>query len=187
MTKALNPTRITSARLARPWRAALLRCVPVAAVLLVSGCALFQPPPLVVGQSEAQVQALLGPPTQRYGMPDGVVRLEFATGPFGRQTWMVDVGPDGRSRSFDQVLNEANFANFQQRAPGMSVDQLLRELGRPGERQHGGWAGGETWSWRYPTNDCLWFQVSIGEDRKVIGGSYGIDPVCDVNDRDTLF
>ncbi len=153
------------------------------AALALAGCALFQPPPLALGQTEAEVQALLGLPTARYAMADGLQRLEFARGPFGRHTWMVDIGPDGRSRHFDQVLNTRHFASFAERAPGMSIDELLRTLGRPGDRQHGGWAGGETWSWRYPTNDCLWFQVSIGADRKVIGGGYGIDPMCDVNDR----
>ena len=151
--------------------------------LALAGCSMFQPPPLALGQTEPEVLALLGTPTGRYEMPDGVSRLEFARGPYGRQTWMVDIGPDGRSRRFEQVLNTYHFARFAERAPGMGIDELLRTLGRPGERQHGGWAGGETWSWRYPTNDCLWFQVSIGEDRKVISGGYGIDWSCDANDK----
>lgn len=155
-------------------------------VLALAACAGFAPP-LATGQTEAQVQGLLGMPTGRYTMNDGVTRLEFATGPYGRHTWLVDIGPDGRSRWFEQVLNTRYFAEFQQRAAGMSRAELLRALGRPGVRQHGGWAGGETWSWRYPTNDCLWFQVSIGADDKVIGGGYGIDPMCDVNDRNGLF
>ncbi len=78
-----------------------------------------------------------------------------------------------------QVLNEMSFLDFQRRAPGMSRAELLRTLGRPGERRHGGWQSGEVWSWRYPTNDCLWFQVSIGEDGVVRDGAYGIDPRCD--------
>lgn len=155
----------------------------LATSLVLGACAMFQPPPLALGQTEAEVVALLGLPTGRYPMPDGVQRLEFARGPFGRHTWMVDLGADGRSRRFDQVLNTRHFAEFAERAPGMSIDELLRTLGRPGERQHGGWAGGETWSWRYPTNDCLWFQVSISAERKVLSGGYGIDPACDANDK----
>jgi hypothetical protein len=157
--------------------------VATAAMGVVTGCALFTPPPLALGQTEAEVQALLGPPTARYAMPEQVARLEFARGPMGKQTWMVDIGPDGRSRRFVQVLDWPYLADFQARAPGLTVDQLLRELGRPAERRHGGWAGGETWSWRYATHDCLWFQVSVGADGKVIGGGQGIDPICDVNDR----
>ena len=152
------------------------------AAAALAGCAVVAPPPLAVGQTEPQVLALLGTPTGRYPLADGVTRLEFATGPYGRQTWMVDLGVDGRSRRFEQVLNTRHFADFQQRAPGMGIDELLRELGRPGERQHGGRMGGELWSWRYPTNDCLWFQVSIGADRRVVSAGQGTDPLCDVKD-----
>ena len=162
-----------------------MKIVPVfaTAAALAGGCALFQPPPLAVGQSEPQVLGLLGRPTARYALAEGGTRVEFARGPMGRQTWMVDFGADGRVRAFDQVLNEANFADFQQRAPGMSRDELLRTLGTPAQRKHGGWAGGEIWSWRYPTNDCLWFQVTLGDDARVKAGSYGIDPSCDVDDK----
>jgi hypothetical protein len=147
---------------------------------LLTGCALFAPPPLTPGQSEAEVLSAMGrQPTGRYPMADGVTRLEFATGPSGRMTWMVDIGPDGRSRWFDQVLNARHFAEFAQQAPGMSADEVLRALGRPGERTGGGLRGGQTWSWRYPTNDCLWFQVSIEEDGKASGAGYGIDWSCD--------
>ncbi len=153
------------------------------APLLLTGCAIFQPPPLAVGQTESEVQAILGSPTGRYTMADGVTRLEFATGPYGRQTWMVDLGADGRSRWFDQVLTMRHFADFQQQAPGLSTGEVLRALGRPGEREHGGLRGGETWSWRYPTNDCLWFQVSIDKDGKASAAGYGIDWMCDRNEQ----
>jgi len=81
------------------------------------------------------------------------------------------------------VLTEANFQQFQARAPGMSRDELLRTLGRPGEVKSGGRQGGEVWSWRYPTNDCLWFQSSIGPDGIVRDGVVGIDPMCDKPSR----
>jgi len=85
------------------------------------------------------------------------------------------------------VLTSANLAAFAARAPGMDIPQLLRELGRPAERRPGGWAGGQTWSWRYPTNECLWWQVSIDRGGKVTSAGHGIDPLCDVNDRQGLF
>ncbi|WP_425257980.1 hypothetical protein ACPOLB_20965 [Rubrivivax sp. RP6-9] len=145
--------------------------------LALQACAVA--PPAAPGQSQADLQQRLGTPTGRYALPDGATRLEFARGPFGRETWMVDVDASGRATAVRQVLNEASFAAFQARAPGMPRDELLRTLGRPGERRHGGWQGGEVWSWRYPTNDCLWFQVSIGDDGLVRDGAYGIDPRCD--------
>ncbi len=155
--------------------------LPIVAVvaLALAGCSTFGPPDIRPGQTEAEARVRLGPNTARYPMPGGVTRLEYATGPFGRTTWMVDIDADGRVIAASQVLNEKNFAEFQARAPGMSQDELLRTLGRPGERRHGGWQGGEVWSWRYPTNDCLWFQSSIGPDGRVRDGAYGIDPRCD--------
>jgi len=147
--------------------------------LLGAGCAVLNPPPPLPGQSEADALRRFGTPTARYAMPDAVSRLEFATGPYGRETWMVDLDAGGRIIVARQVLNEANFADVQARAAGMSRDELLRTLGTPGERRHGGWQGGQVWSWRYPTNDCLWFQVSLGDDGRVRDGAYGTDPRCD--------
>jgi hypothetical protein len=151
--------------------------------LALVGCAVLNPPPPSPGQTEADALRRFGSPTGRYAMPGGVSRLEFATGPYGRETWMVDIDGAGRVIVARQVLNEAHFAEFQARAPGMSRDELLRTLGRPGERRHGGRQGGEVWSWRYPTNDCLWFQVSIGDDGIVRDGAYGIDWRCDAGTR----
>jgi hypothetical protein len=69
--------------------------------------------------------------------------------------------------------------------PGMNRAAVLRELGTPGERQGVGWLGREVWSWRYPTNDCLWFQmtVDVAADR-VHDAGYGIDPRCDAPTAD---
>ncbi|MCW5637183.1 MAG: hypothetical protein KIT17_27900 [Rubrivivax sp.] len=147
--------------------------------MVLSACAALQPN-VTPGETRDAVLGRLGKPTARYEMPAGAERLEFATGPFGRTTWMVDVDAGGRVLAAAQVLNEANFAGFQGRAPGMSRAALLRELGTPGERQGVGWMGAEVWSWRYPTNDCLWFQVTVDVPvDKVRDAGYGIDPRCD--------
>jgi hypothetical protein len=66
----------------------------------------------------------------------------------------------------------------------LPAGEVLRTLGRPAERRHAGRLGGERWSWRYPTNDCLWFQVEIGTDGRVRGSGYNIDPTCDPPTRD---
>jgi len=144
----------------------------------VAGCALVPPPPQP-GQTEADAVQRFGRPTGRYEMPGGGTRLEFARGPYGRETWMVDLDTSGHVTASEQVLTEGKLQAFQARAPGMSRDELLRTLGRPGERKGGGWQGGEVWSWRYPTNDCLWFQVSIDDDGIVHDGAFGIDWRCD--------
>jgi hypothetical protein len=154
-----------------------LRTASLFATLSLAACAGLAPP--APGQTEGEVVQRFGTPTARYGLASGNTRLEFARGPYGRETWMVDLDAGGHVTAAEQVLSEAHFADFQARAPGMPRSALLRELGTPGERRGGGWQGGEVWSWRYPTNDCLWFQVSIGDDGIVRSGSYGIDPRCD--------
>jgi hypothetical protein len=144
-----------------------------------------------VGQTETQVLARSGAPTARYtltaptaGVPPAVQRLEYASGPYGRTTWMLDLDASGRVVAARQVLDEAALAAFQATAPGLGREALLRALGTPGERRHGGWAGGQVWAWRYPTNDCLWFQVSLGDDGLVRSASFGTDPRCDAaNDK----
>ena len=145
--------------------------------LLATGCATYTPQ---AGGTREAVQQAWGTPTSVYAMADGVQRLEYASGPYGRTTWMVDVAPDGRVMQARQVLNEAEFLAVQtQAARGMTRDELLRRLGRPGERKHGGYQGGEVWSWRYPTNDCLWFQFSVSDSGRAYAGAYNVDPMCD--------
>jgi len=149
----------------------------IAAALLLAACAV---PPPGVGTVRDDVLRTWGPPTARYAMPAGAERLEYATGPYGRTTWMIDLDAGGRVTQARQVLNEAEFMQVQiKSASGLTRDELLRWIGTPGEVRHGGWQGGQVWSWRYPTNDCLWFQVSVTDRGTVTGGAYGIDPRCD--------
>ena len=154
-----------------PLRPAL---IILATVLMLAACA--SPPP---GTSEpaTEVQRRWGPPTATYALPGGGQRLEFATGPYGRTTWMVDVDTAGRVMQARQVLSEIEFLAVQSER-SLSRDELLRRIGTPGERR-GARGGGQTWSWRYPTNDCLWFQASISRSGEVEGAAMAIDPRCD--------
>jgi hypothetical protein len=150
--------------------------------LMMAGCAA---PPIRPGQTAEALTRALGPPTARYVLPEGGERIEYASGPFGRTTWMIDVDSGGRVKAARQVLGEANFADFAQRVAGMPREAVLRELGTPGERSRVRFPAGETWSWRYPTNDCLLFQVSVGDDGKAVSAGYNIDPRCDArSDRE---
>jgi hypothetical protein len=151
------------------------RLAAIASALWLAACAV-QPPQ--AGTPLPQVLQAWGAPTARYPLPAGAQRLEYASGPYGRTTWMVDVDAAGLVTQARQVLNEAEFVQVQA-TTDLRRDGLLRWLGTPGERRHGGWAGGEVWSWRYPTNDCLWFQSSVADDGRVTGSAYGIDPRCD--------
>ena len=151
--------------------------------LLLAACGAVPP---VAGTARDEVLRDWGRPSARHALPAGAERLEYASGPYGRTTWMIDLDAAGRVVQARQVLNEAEFMQVQVRAAsGLDSEELLRWIGRPGERRRGGWAGGEVWSWRYPTNDCLWFQVSVSDRGQVTSGAFAIDPVCDApSDRD---
>ncbi|MDO9074415.1 MAG: hypothetical protein Q7U73_14230 [Rubrivivax sp.] len=157
----------------------LRRSLPPALLmaLALTGCALVPQPPQP-GAPRAEVLGTWGAPTAYHAMPDGSERLEYASGPYGRTTWMVDLDASGRVRQARQVLNEAEFEAVMS-IRGLRRAGVLRHLGAPGERRPMGWLGGEIWSWRYPTNDCLWFEVSLSTDGRVTGAGYAVDPTCD--------
>jgi hypothetical protein len=150
---------------------------------VVTACGTYKPHDIRAGQDAAQVAALMGQPTDRYSLPRGATRLEYATGPQGRVTWMVDLDAAGKVISAQQVLNERSFAAVQSSYQDMDAKTLRSTLGRPGNVRSGGWQGGQVWSWRYPTNECFWFQVSVLDNGQLRdGGTYGIDPQCDAGD-----
>ena len=149
-----------------------------AAILAALASACMTPPP-APGQSGDEVLRSWGTPTARYELPQGAQRLEYATGPYGRSTWMVDLDATGRVSSARQVMTEPFLTGFQGRLPGMPRRELLLNLGTPGDRRGGGRQGGEIWSWLYETNECLWFRVSVGDDLLVRDGGFYPDPACD--------
>ena len=156
-----------------------------ALLLALAGCATTRPQDIRAGQPEAELLQLMGQPTGRYPGPNGQTRIEFATGPYGRTTWMVDVDAAGKVLAWGQVLNETAFTYVQLNFQGQDKEWLRYTLGRPGEVRGGGWQGGQVWSWRYLNNpeQCLWYQVSILDSGKLRdGGAYGTDPRCDPGD-----
>lgn len=151
-----------------------------ALALLLAGCASYGTGNLQTGLTADEVAARMGAPTGRYTLPDGSTRLEYARGPLGKHTYMVDLDAQGRVRGWQQVLTEARLQQGIQ--PGMPVDQLLREFGRPAEKRSGGRQGGEVWSYRYDAWGCFWWQVSVtgsGPDAQVRDAGPNTDPMCD--------
>ncbi len=147
-----------------------------AAAGLLAGCVLPHPGRITAGMGEGEVVALMGPPTSRYAMAGGATRLEFARGPAGRETWMVDLDNAGRVTGAEQVLDSWHFLEV---AAGTPREALLRALGRPGwvQGEHG---GKETWYWRYPTNSCLVAAATLSPQGLVVGGvSQMPDPACE--------
>lgn len=150
----------------------------------IGGCAGYSPQGLQPGASEADVIRAMGPPTGRYTQPSGKTRLEFARGPSGRETFMVDFDAEGRMLDWEQVMDLWYLTRI---TPGLDVDDVLLRVGHPAFMQKFPRQQIEVWSYRYPTNECLWFQISIGDDGKVISGGQGIDPRCDPGDMRSGF
>ena len=147
------------------------------AMFTVLGLCMACTSPPAVNAPVTEVLKTWGRPTAIYALQPAGQRLEYASGPFGRTTWMVDVDAAGRVSQARQVLSEAEFFKLQS-APGLVRDDVLRWIGAPGEWR-GARGGGQTWSWRYPTHDCLWFQLSLDPQGLVQGSGFFVDPVCD--------
>jgi hypothetical protein len=147
---------------------------------LVAGCAATGVQSLPAGTSVDELLQRAGPPTAKYERT-GQQRWEYATGPAGKFTWMVDLDAAGKVQRVSQVLNEADFARVQ---PGETIDELHWQLGRPSETR-GIWRGASLWGYRYFTNACFWFVVTVEPTGVVRDSGYVPDPTCEAgrNDR----
>ena len=67
--------------------------------------------------TEADVRGALGAPAAAFEHADGSRTLAYPHGPLGTQTYMADVGADGRLRALRPVLNDDT---FQAVVPGMT-------------------------------------------------------------------
>ncbi len=123
---------------------ALTGAICVAAVLLLGGCAL--PQPVYPGDSEAQVLAARGKPTNRYRVGNEEL-LEYMTGPYGEETWMARMGADGKLISFEQVLTNEKFASL--RINEASREDVLHTIGAPSERSYLPLSKLEVWTYSY--------------------------------------
>lgn len=148
--------------------------IAASAASLLIACAGLEPPKDLKGRSEAEVVQAMGQPTGRYTLPDNGTRLEYAKGPAGTDTYMVDLDAQGRVVQVDQVLDANHFDVVN---PGMKSETLLRFIGRPGWRE-GVRGGGQIWSWRYVNSGCLWWQAQLDAQGVVVGTSYGPLPGC---------
>lgn len=157
-------------------RSAAAALAPVVLALLVGCSTAYGPGPLGVGQPRDAVLARMGEPTGQYTLQGGATRLEFARGPMGLHTYMIDLGADGRVQALAQVLTEPRFNAI---VAGQTRDDVQAAIGRPSVRRPGGWQGGEVWAWRYDSLFCTWFMASMTDDGRVRDTAYGPDPRCD--------
>jgi hypothetical protein len=145
--------------------------------LALPGCAGYAPPDTFVGMERAAVIAQMGQPDRERSI-EGGSRLEFPRGPYGRHTWFVYFDAAGRANRAEQVLTPENFTRIN---PGMTQDEVLALLGRPGDTRLLGRSRGVVWSYRYENNDCRWFQVELSLEHAVRSAGYGEPPECERN------
>ncbi len=158
----------------------LVLTIAVAGVSCAACINMNNPTRLAPGASADEVQRLLGVPTGRYALDGGAQRLEYARGPYGRETWMLDLDASGRLLSSTQVLTEKRFNSI---TAGMTADDVLKLIGRPSATSRVGWKDQAVWSYRYQSTFCQWFQIGMGKTGLVEDTGYYPDPICDDVDK----
>jgi hypothetical protein len=148
----------------------------VAALAALAGCATrYGPESLSSGASVADITSSLGTPTGRYAVSGGE-RLEYARGPYGKHTYMLEVDAQGHLTGWQQVLTEPRFNAIR---VGMTRDELLMALGHPSDARALAFQRRTLWSYRYDGPFCQWFQVGLDRQDKVVDTGYGPDPLCE--------
>ncbi|KNZ30749.1 MAG: hypothetical protein AD742_20675 [Methylibium sp. NZG] len=153
------------------------------ALCVLSACATYGPPKLAPGASVADATRALGAPTGEYALPAGAKRLEFARGPFGKHTYMLDFDAQQRLLGWTQVLTEARFNAVR---AGTPKGDVLLALGRPSETSRIALQRQTVWSYRFEDHFCRWFQVGIDEAGRVTDTGYFPDPMCEPKDPGDL-
>jgi len=143
---------------------------PVALLLamLLGGCAAYDGRTVQPGVStEADVRVVMGTPAAEFANTDGSRRLAYPRGPLGTQTYMAEVGSDGKVTTVRNVLRDETFQQIQ---PGMSREEILRMIGPPGETMAFPRTRQTAWdyrfvdTWGYPAI----FSVSFDENWVVV-------------------
>ena len=121
------------------------------------------------------VRKLMGKPEMVWEEKDGSQTLEFVRAPAGTETWMVEIGPDGKYRGMKNALTLENLAQVR---PGMTSDDVRRLLGKPSERTQFKQKQEDVWSWRHvdAMKQQRLFNVHLNPDGRVTGTSTSDDP-----------
>lgn len=156
-------------------RTVLAAAATAAVVALLSSCASYGPQGLPKGAPKALVIERMGVPAMEISREPGALRMVYPRGPMGRHTWMVDMDDQGRLIGWHQALVLEQLLEL---PVGMTAPDILFRIGPPAERRPRGLKPGQLWSYRYPTNDCLWFQIELDEHDRLVAAGTGIDPRC---------
>ena len=160
-------------RRARPWSTILV------AALLAAGCASFES--LKPGMPAQQVRDRVGAPAEVW-KSDGGETWEYPLGPSGRQTYMVDLGPDRSVLAVRQVLSDESFSRVK---PGMSREEVRRLLGRPAQVASLPRKNKEVWTWRYLANATpMLFHVGFDSSSGTVRTIQSLEEIMFMDDSD---
>lgn len=143
---------------------------------LFGACDLIAQRELRPGESTVEdVRKLMGKPETIWEEADGRQVYEYVRGPEGTDTWMVEIGADGRYRGMTNALAADNLARVR---PGMSRDDVRRLLGKPGSETPFPARDEVVWSWRVQgeMTTSVMFNVHMGPDGRVTQTSRTLDP-----------
>lgn len=119
------------------------------AFLLLGGCAAYSGHELKRGEDRLEnVLHVMGQPAMRWQNADGSVQLAYPRGPMGTHTYMAHIGPDGKLRQIENVMDQKDFARIRS---GMTTEEVLYILGPsyPGWTSYFKARDELVWEWRY--------------------------------------
>ena len=155
--------------------ALLFSCLGLA---LLTGCDQQKIAELTPGQaSRAEVEAKWGQPEAVWDGPNGEQILEYNRQPEGKRNWQVVLGADGKLLRTEQVLNARNFATID---PGMPMEDVRRQLGKPARQIPYTLKNEVHWEYRYlgdnGVDEMLFTVVFEPQSMAVKSASGGPDP-----------
>ena len=137
--------------------------------LLLAACASYSGYNLRPGATEDEVLRTMGHPAMEFRNPGGSRELAYPRGPLGLETFMVDLGADGRMAAIRQVLTDGMFdGNIR---PGITRDDVLRLIGPPGDAMEFPRKQQQSWEYRYRDTwgYIAFFSVDFDRNGVVVG------------------
>jgi hypothetical protein len=116
---------------------------------------------------EEHVVAVYGQPRRIWPEADGGRTLEYSSQPMGQHCYLVRLGADGRLVSVEDGLSPAARARIE---PGMTPEQVSRQLGQERSRVFFRNSGEDVWDWTVQPDQSgygLRFNVHFKDGRVV--------------------
>lgn len=154
----------------RFWVSVMSLLSVLGSVFLV-GCEAFlthHPSSITVGMSVAEVRARLGEPDAIYPpFAMGDEMWEYSQQPMGKTCYMLTL-QNGVVSHVEQVLTPARFASV---SVGLSVDEVLRLLGKPASQVRFERSGEDVYEWHFEGDNPLqdvYFLVHFDSSRQTV-------------------